>query len=83
MTTNQKRIRKIFVLILVVIILGTIAFYGNAFYGNPVERSSFICRTGDGTVHPEESLLGCGWFFDSKHCTNGSYVDNTCTELEG
>ena len=83
MATNQKRIRKMLVLIFAVIIFGIIAFYGNALYVNPVERSSFICRAGDGTVHPEESLLGCGWFFDSKHCTNGSYVDNTCAELEG
>ncbi|MEE8327559.1 MAG: hypothetical protein V3R32_02025 [Nitrosomonadaceae bacterium] len=72
-----------FVLISAVIIFGIVAFYGNALYVNPVERSSFICRAGDGTVHPEESLLGCGWFFDSKHCTNGPYVDNTYTELEG
>jgi hypothetical protein len=80
--TNQKRIRKIFVLILAVIIFGIIVFYGNAFYVNPSERSSFICREGDGTVHPEESLLGCGWFFDSKHCASGSYVENTCTKLK-
>ena len=76
MATNQKRIRNIFVLILVVIILGIIAFYGN-----PVERSSFVCREADGTVHTEESLFGCGWF-DWKYCAKGSYVENTCTELE-
>jgi len=79
MATNQKRIRKIFVLILVVITLGIIAFI--AFYGNPVERSSFECREADGTVHTEESLFGCGWF-DWKYCAKGSYVENTCTELE-
>ena len=77
MATNLERIRNIFVLIFIVIILGIIAFYGN-----PAEQSSFVCREADGTVHTEESLFGCGWFFDWNYCTNGSYVENTCTELE-
>ena len=81
MATNQKRIRKILALILAIIIFGIIGFYGNAFYVNPVDQSSFACRAGDGTVYSEKSLLGCGQFFDSKHCTNGSYINNTCTEL--
>ena len=80
MTKNQRGIIKINVMILAVVLVGIIAFYGYTFYINPVERSTYICRAGDGTVHPEESPLGCSWIIDWKHCTNGTYVTNTCTK---
>lgn len=76
MAKNKKSIA----LILIVILVGIISFYGYTFYINPVNRSAYVCRAGDGTVHPEESSSGCNWIVDWKRCTNGSYVKNSCTE---
>ena len=80
MSKNHKGITKIFVLALGAILVGIFSFYGYIFYINPVERSAYICRAGDGTVHPEESSLGCSLIVDWKQCTNGSYVKDSCTE---
>ena len=80
MAKNQRGITKISVMVLAVVLVAIISFYGYTFYINPVERSAYICRAGDGTVHPEESPLGCSRIVDWKHCTNGSYVANTCTK---
>ena len=80
MAKNQKGIKKIFVLGLATVLIGISLFYGYAFYINPVERSAYICRAGDGTVHPEESPLGCSWIVDWKQGTNGLDVKNTCKE---
>ncbi len=77
MAKNKKSI----VLLLVAVLVGVSSFYGYKFYINPVERSAYVCRAGDGTVHPEESLLGCSSIIDWKHCTNGSYEKKSCTEL--
>ena len=79
MATNQKRNATILVLVLAIIIV-LVGISG--IYGSPIERSSFVCREADGTVHTEESVWGCGWLIDWKYCNKGSYVDNTCVELE-
>ena len=76
MDKNKKSIA----LALVAVLVGIFSFYGYAFYINPVERSAYVCRAGDGTVHPEESLLGCNLIVDWKLCTNGSYEKKSCTE---
>jgi hypothetical protein len=77
MAKNKKSI----VLVLGVFLVGILSYYGYRLYINPVERSAYICRAGDGTVHPEESLLGCSSIVDWKHCTNGSYEKKSCTEI--
>jgi hypothetical protein len=77
MAKNKKSI----VLVLGVFLVGILSYYGYRLYINPVERSAYICRAGDDTVYPEESLLGCSSIVDWKHCTNGSYLKKSCTEI--
>ena len=78
MAKNKKSIA----LVLGVVLIGIFTFFGYTFYINPVERSAYVCRASDSTVHPEESLLGCSSIVDWKYCVNGSYLKKSCTEPE-
>ena len=77
----MARKKKSIALVLGTVLVGILSFYGYTLFINPVERSAYVCWAGDGTVHPEESLLGCSSIIDWKHCTNGSYLKKSCTEL--
>jgi hypothetical protein len=77
----MARNKKSIALVLGTVLVGILSFYGYTLFINPVERSAYICQAGDGSVHPEESLLGCGSIIDWKHCTNGSYLKKSCTAL--